>query len=509
MVWSLETSRGYEVRKVRDRISPYLDGYILDVGCGDEKVCPGAIGVDNEGKVANIRMDLSDPKAFRLFGDGSMDVVFSSHFLEHVYDFKSTLREFWRMIKPDGALILYLPHKDLYPRMGENGANPDHKHDFEPEDILSAMRETSKLFTVERNEIRQDGDEYSFELILRKGEMIETPKTREKPVIVVRYGAFGDMVISAPVYRLLKEAGHYVIANCSDESAFVLDGNPYIDEVILQGRTTIPLTQLDPYFASLREQYQAPLINLCESLERTLLIDKETDPHLWALSKEERHKLCNVNYSEFALQKAGFTGGAKPELYLTETEEILAKLFCRQHEGYFKLMWQCSGSSWHKLPPFTSDVVDEFLETYPDMRVFLTGGENVSMIDWNHPRLMSRLRNKWGPRQSMVLTKYMDCVVSPETGILNAAGAFDTPKIGLLTHSSKENLTKHWVNDYSIESTAPCAPCHKMIYYIEDCPVDKEFGLPICMSEHMDVEKIKENIRTIYNKWKGAKHGRD
>ncbi|MDI6789404.1 MAG: methyltransferase domain-containing protein [Thermodesulfobacteriota bacterium] len=510
-MWTAETSNGYEVRKVRDRITPYLDGIILDIGCGSEKVCREAIGVDLMSKAANINLDLSDPHSLKLFGDQSADVVFSAHFLEHIRDFSGALREFWRILKVDGVLILYLPHKNFYPKIGEFGANPDHKHDFEAEDILSVIREFNEIFTIERNEIRAEADEYSFELIIRKGGVAReyAPRDRNNAVIVVRYGGFGDMVIAAPIFRMLKEQGHYVIANCSSESVFVLEGNPYIDEFIIQTRYTIPLTQLSEYFDSLSKQYNARIINLCESMERSLLIIKESDPDLWNLSHEERHKRCNVNYSEAALAKAGFTVGARPELYLTKSEEVLARFFREQHEGYFKLMWQASGSSWHKLPPFTSDVIDELLETYPDMKAFLTGGSNVAMVDWNHPRLLSRI-DKWNPRQSMALTKYMDCVVSPETGILNAAGAFNTPKIGMLTHSSKENLTKYFVNDYSVESSAPCAPCHKMIYELEDCPRDSELGLPVCMSSrYMDIGKIKDNIKTIYNKWKEKQNERD
>lgn len=107
----------------------------------------------------------------------------------------------------------------------------------------------------------------------------------------------------------------------------------------------------------------------------------------------------------------------------------------------------------------------------------------------------------------MVATSVMDLVVSPETGVLSAAGAFDTPKIGLLTHSSKENLTKYFINDHSIQSSAPCSPCHKMIHELDDCTLDPEFGLPICMSVHMDPEKIKENFRVVYDNWK-AENGR-
>lgn len=505
MTWSMETSNGYEVRKVRDRIAEYLHGVILDVGCGPEKVCKEAIGLDYLSEAANIQCDLTHPESMRFFNDNVADVVFSSHFLEDISDYKGMLKQFMRIVKPGGHVILYLPHKDLYPNVGQPGANRNHKHDFLPEDIINAL---PGAFIVKRNETRAEGDEYSFELIIEKisdldaGQIEHKPKEydKENTVVVVRYGGFGDMAIVAPIYRKLKEQGKYVIANCNTESMIVLDGNPYVDEFMLQSRYAIPTTQLGEYFDAMRERF-GTVINLCESLERTLLLERDKDPELYYLPHEERLARFNQNYAEKAFELAGLTGGSKPELYLTDLEETLCLMFRKRYAGHFNLMWQVDGSSWNKLYPFTSDVVDSLLDEYEDMNVFLTGAPSTSVLSWARPRLHNRLK-QWDIRQAMIITKYMDCVVSPETGVLNAAGAFDTPKIGMLTHSSKENLTKYWANDYSIQSLAPCSPCHRLIHDLKDCPVDDEFGLPVCMSKHMPPEVIRETIVTIYNKWK-------
>jgi len=502
-MWSPEKSQGYEVRKVRDRVASYLRGVILDVGCGPEKVCVEAIGIDYMSKAANIQCDLTHPESLRLFGSNSADVVFSSHFLEDCIDYVGMLHEFFRICKPGGHIILYLPHKDLYPNVGQEGANQNHKHDFIPSDIIDAM---PGVFLVKRSVVHDENDEYSFELIVEKVSDLAPMRLpysikeygRANTVVVVRYGGFGDMVIAAPIFKRLKEQGKYVIANVSADSKFVLDGNPYIDEFLIQSRYTIPSTQLKEYFEVLSQQY-GQVINLCESMERTLLVEREKDPDLFYLPHEERHKRFNRNYSEATMELAGLSGGAKPELYLTQTEEVLCNVFKQKHRGFFNVMFQVSGSSWHKLYPHASDVVDDLLDEFKDMQVFLTGGSNASLLNWTRPRLHNRI-GQWDMRQTMVLTKFMDCVISPETGTLNAAGAFDTPKIGLLTHSSKENLTKYFTNDYSIQSDAPCSPCHRMIHELHECPLDDVFGLPVCMSKFMDPEKIKNAVREIYRK---------
>lgn len=502
-MWSLEKSQGHEVRKVRDRIASYLRGVILDVGCGAEKVCAEAIGIDWMSAAANIQCDLTHPDSLRLFGSNSADVVFSSHFLEDCIDYVGMLHEFFRIVKPGGHVILYLPHRELYPNIGQPGANINHKHDFIPSDIVDAIPGT---FFVERLAVRDENDEYSFELIVKKvsdAAAVQLPHNaksydKSNTVVVVRYGGFGDMAIVSPVFRKLKEQGKYVIANVSSSSKFVLDGNPYIDEFLIQGRYVIPTTQLGEYFQAIEQKY-GRVINLCESIERTLLVEREKDPDLFYLPHEERHKKFNKNYSDTTMKIAGLGIGSKPELYLTTTENVLCNVFKQKHKGFFNVMFQVSGSSWHKLYPYASDVVDDLLDEFKDMQVFLTGGNNASILNWNRPRLHNRI-GQWDMRQTMILTKFVDCVVSPETGTLNAAGAFDTPKVGLLTHSSKENLTKYFINDYSIQSDALCSPCHRMIHDLDECPLDDCFGLPVCMSKGMGPQKIKNAVREIYRK---------
>jgi predicted SAM-dependent methyltransferase len=105
-----------------------------------------------------------------IFGDGVFDFVYSSHLLEHIVDTEGALREWLRVLSEDGYLILYLPHKLFYPNIGQPGANPDHKHDFLPQDIINIMRRLSAKVGLEliENEERNGGDEYSFLQVYRK-----------------------------------------------------------------------------------------------------------------------------------------------------------------------------------------------------------------------------------------------------------------------------------------------------------------------------------------------------
>lgn len=52
-----------------------------------------------------VKMDVTDIQ----YPDGSFDVIYCSHVLEHVVDDKKALREFFRVLKPGGWAILLVP----------------------------------------------------------------------------------------------------------------------------------------------------------------------------------------------------------------------------------------------------------------------------------------------------------------------------------------------------------------------------------------------------------------
>jgi ADP-heptose:LPS heptosyltransferase len=98
----------------------------------------------------------------------------------------------------------------------------------------------------------------------------------------------------------------------------------------------------------------------------------------------------------------------------------------------------------------------------------------------NEPRIVRR-SGVWNIRQTMGLAHLCDLVIGPETGVMNAVAMQSMPKIVLLSHSSVENLTRDWINTYSVFSTkTPCAPCHKMIYDWSQCVRDEASGTAQC-----------------------------
>jgi len=117
-----ETSKTNKVRGA-DFAAQYLQGKVLDIGCGKDIVCQGAQPFDQEHGDAQ-RISAFLPKE-------SYDTVYSSHCLEHMPDPLGALAQWWTLVKPGGFLVTVVPHEDLYEQgVWPSRFNSDHKATF-------------------------------------------------------------------------------------------------------------------------------------------------------------------------------------------------------------------------------------------------------------------------------------------------------------------------------------------------------------------------------------------
>lgn len=511
MTWDINAPYKPEVQKCRSRLLRYCQGQGLDLGCGIEKIKPDAIGIDIDGKAVGADFAANIETGLTLFANDYFDYIFSSHYLEHVREPVQVLQDWWRILKYGGNLVLYLPHKDHYPRMGQEGANPDHKADYEASEILGMM-DLFASYEILVNEVRSEDDEYSFELVLKKlartpGFSVEIPK-KERPkrkALVIRYGGIGDIVFATPIFRLLKEDGYHVTFNTVQNGMEVTKHNPYIDEYIFQGVDEVPNRILSDYWRGLEKHYDR-IINLSGSCEDALLKikKKEDDGYDWPL-QERRDKLGHINYYDFALERADLGGRIerpRGEIFLSEEEELYGQMFRKTFDGRFIVVWALSGSGPQKTFPYAPHAMAELVARHPETLVITTGGYTQRLLELANdegPNFMFR-SGRWTVRNLIVAIKYADLVFGPETGALNIAGCFDTPKICLLSHSSHNNLCKYWKNDYSAQSLAECSPCHRMIEHRDQCPVDETHRIPICATEFTP-NQIFDRIKEVHRLW--------
>ena len=112
---------------------PYLERFCvgrgLDIGFGGDPIKPDAITVD---KNPDFSPTVVCDAAKLPFPDNNFDYVYSSHCLEDFEDTKAVLKEWLRVLKPGGNMVLFLPEQEDYiAHCQEHSVLPnlDHKHD--------------------------------------------------------------------------------------------------------------------------------------------------------------------------------------------------------------------------------------------------------------------------------------------------------------------------------------------------------------------------------------------
>lgn len=117
---------GGETTRVRDVVTRYIHSYLdhtamgLDLGYGGDAILKSAITLDTRQKYANFNDDpqhlVGDARNLYWFADGVLDYVYSSHLLEDFppSETEDILREWVRVVRPGGLVILYLPNEKRY-----------------------------------------------------------------------------------------------------------------------------------------------------------------------------------------------------------------------------------------------------------------------------------------------------------------------------------------------------------------------------------------------------------
>lgn len=180
MKYGPETQSAHE-RRVREGFyEKYCQGEGLDIGYkGSYKE---AQPVDN---AIGVELDYPGYDGLTLpFPDDSKDFVFSSHCLEHIDNYQHVIKDYFRVLKVGGYLLISVPHMFLYEKKREKPSrwNGDHRRFYTPASLMSEIEESLEPNTY-RVRLLKDCDEgfnyilgpmthscgeYQIELVLEK-----------------------------------------------------------------------------------------------------------------------------------------------------------------------------------------------------------------------------------------------------------------------------------------------------------------------------------------------------
>lgn len=488
MTWRKDDPPGNESAKIRWEIVKYTRGRGLDIGCGSWKQFPHFIGVDN--KVdnqlfgQNITPDVTVETAEKLdvFASQSMDFVFSSHLLEHINpeSVGACLKEWLRVIKNRGYLVLYLPDEDEYPKIGQPGANPDHKWNVNYVRLIDYMKTAGSWDLIDFQKRRED-KEYSLYFVFQKvgsGQHFSY-RSKTKPAKtcgLVRYGAFGDLVQTSSVLAALKKQGYHITLYTSPPGDAVVKNDPHIDEVHLQDKDQVPNHMLGDFWDWHKKKFDK-WVQLSESVEGSMLALPGRSMHEWPPAL--RHKMLNRNYLEVMHEIAEVPYEPNMRFYATEEEKRWARKE-RSKMGQFCIAWPVAGSSVHKTWGGMDNIIASLMLDFPQVHVVLIGGEAGKILQqgWEKEPRVHLMCGKWSIRESLAFMDVADMAIGPETGAMNAAAQLPYPKVVFLSHSTDENLTRDWTQTHVLASDNTVCPgrgnneapaCHQLHYGWKHC----------------------------------------
>jgi predicted SAM-dependent methyltransferase len=131
----------------------------IDIGYGgdDKKTFLNYVGYDTDHK------DF-DPSGKMPFKDGEFQSVYSSHCLEHIVDYKTSIREWFRILETGGNMMLLLPHKFLYEKKETLPGlyNQDHKRFYTPASLLLEIEESLEPNSYRVVLLRDFDHEYDY-----------------------------------------------------------------------------------------------------------------------------------------------------------------------------------------------------------------------------------------------------------------------------------------------------------------------------------------------------------
>lgn len=173
IVWRQPRAYRSETSKCRDRLAPFCVGYGLDIGFGGDPITESAIRVDQPtpyARTGSCPVQLGgDATKLKWFQDGVLDYIYSSHLLEDFDDTQTVLKEWLRVLKPRGRLIIFCPDEPAYRehcRKTGQTYNVHHKHaDFSLEKVKTCLAGLGEMTILHELALV---DVYSWEIVAEK-----------------------------------------------------------------------------------------------------------------------------------------------------------------------------------------------------------------------------------------------------------------------------------------------------------------------------------------------------
>lgn len=327
-------------------------------------------------------------------------------------------------------------------------------------------------------------------------------------ILVIRLSSIGDIVLTTPVIRCLKEQGddYEVHTLTKPQYSSIYKNNPHVDEVhewgADSGRVLKKLKQLRfDYVIDLHRNIRT------QKIKSALKTNSHTFPKLnvqkWLYVNFKVNRLPDIHivdrYFE-AVKELGIVNDNKGlDFFIDDSAEVLKdKLTGGKDYICFAIGAQFNTK---KLPPVKlAEIIKEL-----DKPIVIIGGKEDKSASEELSKLLTekQIINTTGTYSiegSASIVKQAKVLVTHDTGMMHIAAAFDVPIVSIWGNTvpdfgmypyrpkNKSSYTIHEVK------TLPCRPCSKIGF--QKCP-KKHFK---CMMDQ-DVNEIVSSIADFGNEY--------
>ena len=312
--------------------------------------------------------------------------------------------------------------------------------------------------------------------------------------LVIRFSSIGDIVLTTPVIRCLKQQVEGASVHFLTKEAFssVLDGNPYIDK---------QYTLKDNYselLAQLKEESYDYIIDLHKNL-RTFRIRNALKRQTFSFDKINRQKWLMVKFKRDHLPKEHIVDRyfEAVKAFSVENDKLGLDYFInnKENEQIFKetgtddyIVFVVGAK--HKTKQIPVDIAKEIINGL-DKKVVLIGGKDdvdqASEIVSGMEKDVLNTTGSYSLFQSAALIKCAYAIITPDTGMMHIASAFKKPVISL------------WGNTIPEFGMYPYIPGEKSkMFQVADlkCRPCSKLGFDKCPKKHFDC-MMKQNVKGI------------
>lgn len=318
-----------------------------------------------------------------------------------------------------------------------------------------------------------------------------------KKFLIIRFSSIGDIVLTSPIVRCLKEqvAGCEVHYLTKRKFKMVVDDNPYIDKIYTIDKhidEIIDDLKAEDYDYILDMHKSLRSILLCFKLKRAYSSFNKASIRKWIYYKMKIDLLPKIHIVDRyfkAFSRLGIANDFKGLDYFTTNKDVVKLPF---DEAYTVIV---TGATYFT-KQIPEDKIVEFCRLVKTPIVLLGGKDEIEKGASIAMRVgRSNLINACGLynlNQSAFVVSKAELVITADTGLMHIAAAYDRNIISLWgTTSPRYGVAPYMPNDVSksivCDLNLPCSPCSK--FGLNKCP-KKHFN---CMS-NISVEESLNKI---------------